>query len=314
MPILVWLFVLVAALLVTPALFALARLAKRLNRQQRQGFARLPAPGPAVIDALAPPTRKKAEWVVQEILRLKALMGKHAGCRKVADTFNRLHAPARVGKSFVSDTIRNRQYALLNITRELRDQRPAPVGVNRVWGVDLTFVRDHHGTPRAVLGVVDHGSRVCTQLAAVVNKRSWTLIGHLCLAIGQHGKPRAIRTDNELVFKSAVFKTFLTLVGIRHQRIPVCAPWCNGRIESFFGRVKPYIRQIQIHSPAGLHNALDDIRHFFNHVRTHQNLAGLTPAEVWQGLTPIDIIQTPPKSAQLVQMLDSLLVGYHIRR
>lgn len=311
---LVWLLALVTVLLLTPVFFVLVSLAKRHNRQQRQGFARRLTPDPAAVDAPAPPTRKKPEWVVQEVLRLKALMGKHAGCRKVADTFNRLHAPARVGKSFVSDTIRNHQYALLNITRELRDQRPSPVGVNRVWGVDLTFVRDHHGTPRPVLGVVDHGSRVCTQLVAVVNKRSWTLIGHLCLAIGQHGKPTAIRTDNELVFKSAAFKTFLKLLGIRHQHIPVCAPWCNGRIESFFGRIKPYIRQIQIHSPAGLHNALDDIRHFFNHVRTHQNLAGLTPAEVWHGLTPIDIAQTPPKSAQLVRMLDGLLVGYHIRR
>jgi len=289
---LVWLFALVTVLLVTPVLIALARLAKRLNRQQRQGLARRPAPDPAVIDALAPPTRKKPDWVLQEVLRLKALMG----------------------KSFVSDTIRNRLYALLNITRELRDQRPAPVGVNRVWGVDLTFVRDHHGTPRPVLGVVDHGSRVCTRLAAVINKRTWTLVGHLCLAIGQHGKPSAIRTDNELIFNSAVFTTFLRLVGIHHQRIPICAPWCNGRIESFFGRIKPYIRQIHIHSPAGLQNTLDDIRHFFNHVRTHQNLAGLTPAEVWHGLTLIDIAQTTPKSAQLVQMLDGLLVGYHVRR
>lgn len=241
-------------------------------------------------------------------------MGKQVGCRKVADTFNRLHAPTRVGKSFVSNTIRNHQYALLNISRELRDKRPAPVNVNSVWGVDLTFARGHLGTPRPVLGVVDHGSRVCTRLATVVNKRSWTLIGHLCLAIGQYGKPRAIRTDNELVFKSTVFKTFLKLVGIRHQRIPVCAPWCNGRIESFFGRIKPFIWQISIHSPVGLQNALDETRHFFNHVRTHQNLAGLTPAEAWQGLTPIDLAQTPPKSTQLVQALDGLLVGYHIRR
>jgi transposase InsO family protein len=305
---------LVAVLLVIPVFLVLACLAKRRTQQQRQGFARRPGPGSTVTDLPAPLTRKKPDWVVQEVLRLKALMGKHAGCRKVADTFNRLHAPHRVGKSFVSDTIRNHQYALLNITRELRDQRPAPVGVNRVWCVDLTFVRDHHGTPRPVLGVVDHGSRVCTRLAAVVNKRSWTLIGHLCLAMGQHGKPSAIRTDNELVFNSAVFTTFLKLVGIHHQRIPICAPWCNGRIESFFGRIKPYIRQIHIDSTAGLQNALDDIRHFFNHVRTHQNLAGLTPAEVWYGLTPIDIAQTTPKSAQLVQMLDGLLVGYHVRR
>jgi putative transposase len=139
---------------------------------------------------------------VHEVLRLKALMGKQVGCRKVADTFNRLHAPTRVGKSFVSNTIRNHQYALLNISRELRNKRPAPVSVNSVWGVDLTFVRDDCGTPRPVLGVVDHGSRVCTRLAAVVNKRSWTLIGHLCLAIGQYGKPHAIRTDNELVLKA----------------------------------------------------------------------------------------------------------------
>jgi putative transposase len=46
-------------------------------------------------------------------------MGKQVGCRKVADTFNRLHAPTRVDKSFVSNTLRNHQYALLNISREL---------------------------------------------------------------------------------------------------------------------------------------------------------------------------------------------------
>lgn len=124
--------------------------------------------------------------------------------------------------------------------------------------VGLAFVRDHVGTPRPVLGVVDHGSRVCTQLASVVNKRGWTLVGHLCLAIGQHGKPRAIRTENELVFKSAVFKMFLKIVGIRHQRIPVCAPWCNGRIESFFTWIKPFINQLDIQRPVGLQKAFDE--------------------------------------------------------
>ena len=310
LPTLVWFLLLVGAL----ALFALAYLANPLNRQKHQSFARRPTPDPSTADVPAPLRRKKPDWVVQEVLRLKALMGNNTGCRKVADTFNRLHAPMRVGKSFVSDTIRNHQYALLNISRELRDKPPAPVSVNNVWGIDLTFVRDDHGTPRPVFGIIDHGSRICSQLVAVANKRSWTLIGHLCLAIGQYGKPRAIRSDNEAAFCSAAFKTFLKLVCIRHQRIPFCAPWCNGRIESFFGRIKPFIGQINIHSQAGLQNALDEIRYFYNYVRPHQNLGGLTPAEAWQGLTPIDIFQTRPKSAQLVQMLDGLLVGYHIRR
>ena len=103
---LAWLFTLVTLLLVEPVLFALAHLAKRVRQQKRQGFARRPALDPTAVDAPAPLTRKKPDWVVHEVLRLKALMGKQVGCRKVADTFNRLHAPTRVGKSFVSDTIR----------------------------------------------------------------------------------------------------------------------------------------------------------------------------------------------------------------
>ena len=59
------------------------------NRQKRQGFARRTSHY-----VLAPThfTRKKPKWVMLEVLRLKSLMGKTAGCRKVADTFNRLHA------------------------------------------------------------------------------------------------------------------------------------------------------------------------------------------------------------------------------
>ncbi|MFZ2736876.1 MAG: hypothetical protein WAY02_01435, partial [Burkholderiaceae bacterium] len=187
---------------------ALAFMARHRNLKNRQGFARKPTEDPPAPTLHSPLTRKKPEWMMLEVLRLKALMGKNAGCRKVADTFNRLHAPNSVGKSFVSDTIKNHQFLLMSISRQLRESRPRAVPVNRVWGIDLTFVRDQTGSQRTVLGVVDHGSRLCTQLVAVLNKRSWTLIGHLCLAIGHHGKPDAIRTDNEAVFNSAVFRTF----------------------------------------------------------------------------------------------------------
>lgn len=105
-----------------------------------------------------------------EVLRLKALMSKNTGCRKVANTFNWLHVTtASVGKSFVGDTIKNYQYARMNISRQLLENRPKPVHVIGVWGVDLTFVRDHHGVQRTVLGAIDHRSRVCTQFVSVLN-------------------------------------------------------------------------------------------------------------------------------------------------
>ena len=73
-------------------------------------------------------TRRKPDWVVAEVLRLKALMG-HSGCRKVAATFNRLHAqphhgpPATVGKSFVAHCIHTHQYALQCVRADMRNKR-----------------------------------------------------------------------------------------------------------------------------------------------------------------------------------------------
>ncbi|MGQ0709931.1 MAG: IS3 family transposase [Rhodoferax sp.] len=104
------------------------------------------------------------------------------------------------------------------------------------------------------------------------------------------------------VVTSLVFTTFLKLAGIGHQRTPVCAPWCNGRMERLFGTLKP------------LQAALEEFTLFYNHARPHQNLDGLTPAQVWNGWCKTDLQQTPPKRSVLVQALDGLLVGYCTRR
>lgn len=105
---------------------------------------------------------------------------------------------------------------LLNLTRDLRSQTPKVLPTHAVWAMDVTHVAAY-GKPQACLGILDHGSRLCVRLTTLINKRSWTLLGHLCLAIGQHGKPRAVRTDNEAIFNSFVFTTFLKLAGIRKQ-------------------------------------------------------------------------------------------------
>src|SRR4051812_880817 len=53
----------------------------------------------------------KPEWVKAEIIRLKALMP-CMGCRKLAETFNRLHAQRdeTVGKTYVSNIVRRHRY------------------------------------------------------------------------------------------------------------------------------------------------------------------------------------------------------------
>lgn len=276
-------------------------------------FVRAPKGTPAPV--LEHASRRKPDWVMKEVLRLKVHMGR-SGCRRIADTFNRLHSQRciSVGKTFVAECIKANQYALACLRLEMRRQLPRPVAINAVWAMDLTFYTDAGGRQQMALGILDHGSRLVTCLHTLANKRSWTLLGYLCLAIGKHGKPGRIRTDNEIIFTSWIFTTFLKLVGIRHQRIPVCAPWCNGRIERLFGTLKPLLRQLVIPSKTALQLALEEFTLFYNHARPHQNLDGLTPAEKWNGYSKADLMQTPPKRAVLVQALDGLMVGYCMRR
>jgi putative transposase len=257
---------------------------------------------------------RKPEWVTTKVLWIKAHLRKE-GCRKVAQAFNQEHGPTcTVSKSFVAGVLKRHQYALWCLRREIQNKKPTPTAVNAVWAMDLTFYADAQHHQQTALGIIDHGSRLLVRLQTIINKNSWTLLGQLCLAIGRYGKPKAVRTDNERVFTSDLFKLFFMMAGIKHQRIALHSPWQNGRIERLFGTLKPLLKQLVIPGQASLQMALDEFRLFYNHCRTHQNLDGLTPAQVWNKVTWADLGQNPPKEVKLVHAMNGACVGYHIRR
>lgn len=257
---------------------------------------------------------RKPEWVTTEVLRLKAHMHK-SGCRKVAQAFNQKHGPqCTVSKSFVAEVLKRNQYALQCLRREIKSKKPFPTAVNTTWAMDLTFQATSGGEQQTALGIIDHGSRLLLCLQTLTSKNSWTLLGQLCLAIGHYGKPKAIRTDNEPVFTSSLFKLFVTVAGIQHQLIALRSPWQNGRIERLFGTLKPLLEQLVLPSQAALQVALDEFLLFYNHCRTHQNLDGRTPAQAWNKVTWADLRQNPPQEVTLVHAMDGVCVGYYIRR
>ncbi len=148
--------------------------------------------------------------------------------------------------------------------------------------MDLSFYTTTDNTTQPFIGIIDHGSRKLLSLNTIVNKSSWTLLGHLCLAIGKYGKPKKLRTDNEVIFTSFVFKTFLKLVNIQQQKIPTASPWCNGRIERLFGTLKPMLKLFTISNKKELQSWLVQFNLWYNQHRPHQNLGGKTPKEIWQ--------------------------------
>ena len=285
----------------------------RYRCRTRSPVARVDVPSSTEGDSCSP-NRRKPDWVRAEVLRLKAVLGT-VGVRSVANTFNRLHgARATVGRTFVAGLIKTHRYEIACLTRELRRRPPKHYRVNAVWAMDFTFQSDVEGKAHVVLGLIDHGSRVLLRLRRLTNRGAWTVLGHLCLAIGEFGKPRAVRSDNEPVFRSRVLRVAMRLLRIRQQFTLAHSPWQNGRIERLFGTLKPLLRKLVLANAIALDKALFEFQLFYNHVRSHQNLGGRTPAEVWRARSarvPLGPVREQPT---LVSALGGLLVGYFVRR
>lgn len=128
-------------------------------------------------------------------------------------------------------------------------------------------------------------------------------------AVARYGKPGFLRTDNEPIFTSRLFRFGVWLIGIRYQLADKGCPWQNGRIERFFGTLKEKLDQWQVNGPEQLGGALVQFRFWYNHIRPHQNLDGKTPAEVWRGA---DIFAKEPKKEYWFEAWDGLLTGFYL--
>lgn len=221
-------------------------------------------------------SQKKPDWVLQEVLRLKAHLPQ-ASCRTLAYIFNRQfeHKAQSVGKTFVGCTIRNHLYDIQLLRKQIKNKPPNQVAYNRYWGMDITFVDN-----KPVLGVIEHHSRKLLGLIPISSKSSLNIIKQLVRLFRYSKKPRIIRTDNKICFNSKLIKLFLTLAGIKHQTIEKHCPWQNGRIERLFGTFKSTLNGLPI-KPEELPLLCYDFQQWYNVIRPHQSLKGKTPEDVY---------------------------------
>jgi len=255
--------------------------------------------------------RAKPSWVREELLALAA-RDPAMSCRRLADIFNRRHMSdsRTVGKSFVATLLKRHRADILQRRRELKRRTYQSGQPNRVWGVDGTGKTDEKGTLHFLLGIVDHGTRRCLTLDALRDKSAISIVRALCDAVERHGKPSAIRTDNEPIFQSRLCRTSLALLGIRHQTTEPHCPWQNGRIERFFGTLKAKLDRWAVADRVALNASLSVFRIWYNHVRPHQHLQGCTPIEAWNRC---DIRRRPIRRTWF-EAWDGLLQGEYLQR
>jgi putative transposase len=225
--------------------------------------------------------RKKAEWVINEVIRIKAFHTQ-AGCRTIADAFNYRYenhkvTPETVGKTFVATAIKNHLYEIQILRRDIKSKPAHNIPFNKVWGIDLTFINE-----QPILGVIEHHSRKCLSLKSLKNKSSITILRGLLNVLEHHPKPTFIRSDNEICFNSKLIKFGLWFLGIKKQTIDKHSPWQNGRIERFFGTLKSTIKNLpkSFTNETELPYLLHSFEWWYNEIRLHQNLDGKTPASI----------------------------------
>jgi putative transposase len=161
---------------------------------------------------------------------------------------------------------------------EHRPEAP-PSRFGDVWSIDFASEWLENRRQARIVGVIDVATRENLLLKARASFRAHQLVKELSWLFLVHGTPKKIRSDNGPEFRSKRVTQFLAARGVEAGFIEPGSPWQNGHIESFFGKLRDELLNMEIF-PTGkdLQSHLDDYMDHYNHRRPHSALGGLNPA------------------------------------
>ena len=227
-------------------------------------------------------------WAVHELRRL--CPEPEFGTRWIARQL--LRASVQISRSTVQRVLREPKPP-----RPRRPARPAmalPMGkepyhllrpewINRVWHVDLLplqvlWFRVH------VSAIQDGFSRrlLCLRVS-LRTPRARDMVALARSVARKFGKPRFVITDHGPQFRQQ-FRSAVRDRGIIPVQARVRAPYLNGKIERVFRTLRVWWRLVLTGlTKRSIQRRMDDFKDWFNEIRPHSALGGLTPQEAWEG-------------------------------
>jgi len=157
--------------------------------------------------------------------------------------------------------------------------RLRPERKNHVWSYDFVTARTADGRAFRMLNIIDEYTREC--LAITINRRltSEDVIDQLFNLFIFRGIPEHIRSDNGPEFTAKAIRKWLTRLGIKTLFIEPGSPWENGYIESFNGKLRDELLNLEIFTTlAEARVLITDWRRQYNQVRPHSSLGYRPPA------------------------------------
>jgi putative transposase len=150
---------------------------------------------------------------------------------------------------------------------------------DHVWTWDFIHDRTTNGRTLKCLSVVDEYTRECLALEVDRSITSDKVIDVLVELFRIRGVPNHIRSDNGPEFIAAAIQQYLSTAGIDTLYVQPASPWENGYAESFHGRLRDELLNLEVF--ANLAEAKALAAHWkqeYNHVRPHSSLGYATPA------------------------------------
>lgn len=160
-----------------------------------------------------------------------------------------------------------------------RVHQAPPTAFGDVWSIDFASEWLQNRRQARIVGILDVATRENLLLKTQPSIRSSHLVKELSWLFLVHGKPTKIRFDNGPEFRSKKLCKFLQEQGVEAGFIEPGSPWQNGHIESFFGKLRDELLNMEIF-PTGkdLQAHLADYSDHYNHSRPHSALGNLSPA------------------------------------
>ena len=157
----------------------------------------------------------------------------------------------------------------------LRAERP-----NQVWAIDFQFDQTTDGRRLKLANIVDEHTREALAMRVGRTCTADDLVEVLAGLTAGRGAPEHLRMDNGPELLAWALRDYCRLAGTRTTYIEPGSPWENPYIESFNGRVRDELLNLEEFTSLTVAQVVVEAwRIEYNTYRPHSALGGLAPAE-----------------------------------
>ena len=157
--------------------------------------------------------------------------------------------------------------------------RLRPEHKDHVWSYDFVKTRTADGRAFRILTIIDEFTREC--LAMLVNRsiKAQDVIDQLFQLFVLRSIPEHLRSDNGPEFTAKEIRRWLGRIGVKTLYIEPGSPWENGYIESFNGKLRDELLNLEIFTTLTEARVLiEQWRREYNGIRPHSSLGYRPPA------------------------------------